>query len=80
MRTVALALSMLITGSLIGHLCGCRAEQAQTAAQAAAEGAYTAALLRCVDDARTLAESRACRARVNAEWGVVETTRKAGGR
>jgi hypothetical protein len=37
---------------------------------AQAEAAYTAELLRCVDQARTLAESRACRAEVNRRWGV----------
>lgn len=51
----------------------------QTAAQAAAEGAYGAALLKCVDDSRTLAESKACRARVDSEFGVVQTLRDAGG-
>ncbi len=43
-----------------------------TQAQVAAEGAYGAALLRCVDQATTLAESKECRARVNREWGVTE--------
>lgn len=38
----------------------------------AAESAYTGALLRCVDQAPTLQESRECRARVNLEWGIVE--------
>ena len=36
----------------------------------AAEGAYTAALLDCVDQAKTLAASKACRAKVNADWSV----------
>lgn len=49
---------------------GCK--QPQTQAQVAAEGAYGAALLRCVDKATTLAESKTCRAKVNAEWGVTE--------
>ena len=44
----------------------------------AAEGAYGAALLRCVDEARSLAESKSCRARVDAEWGVVQTGRDGG--
>mgnify|MGYP000951578727 CR=1 FL=1 len=51
----------------------------QTAAQAAAEGAYGAALLKCVDDSNTLAESKACRARVDAQFGVVQTFHDAGG-
>lgn len=41
--------------------------------EAGAEATYGAALLRCVDDARTLAESKACRAKVNESWGVKET-------
>ena len=36
----------------------------------AAEGAYTAALLDCVAQATTLAQSKACRARVRADWHV----------
>ncbi len=39
---------------------------------AASEAAYGAALIRCVDQARTLEESKTCRQRVNAMWGVVE--------
>lgn len=39
---------------------------------AAAEGAYTSALTRCVDKAATLAESKACRAEVNKAWGITE--------
>lgn len=49
------------------------------AGEAAAEGAYTGALLRCVDAAKTIDESRACRARVNAEWGIVEKAAADGG-
>lgn len=39
-------------------------------AAAGAEAAYGASLLRCVDEAKTLAESKACRAAVDARWGV----------
>ncbi len=39
---------------------------------AAAEGAYTADLTRCVDKSATLAESKACRAEVNKKWGITE--------
>ncbi len=35
---------------------------------AAAESAYTAEMLRCVDEASTLHESRECRKRVRARW------------
>jgi hypothetical protein len=34
------------------------------------ESTYTAALLRCVDKAQTLAESKACRSLVDAQFGV----------
>lgn len=37
---------------------------------AQAEALYTAEQLRCVDVATTLAESKACRAKVDARWGV----------
>lgn len=46
-------------------LCRCAAP-----AKTAAESAYGASLLRCVDEAKTLAESKACRAAVDARWGV----------
>lgn len=60
------------------HLCtGCSSPQ-PTAAQVAAEGAYGAALLKCVDDAKTLQESKACRARVDAEWGITQTAKDGG--
>lgn len=36
----------------------------------AAETAYGAQLLACVDQAATLAESKQCRAKVNAAWGI----------
>jgi hypothetical protein len=42
-------------------LCGCAASL---------EGSYTAALLRCVDKSETLAESKACRASVDAQYNV----------
>ena len=43
------------------------------AAQVAAESAYTAELVQCVDKSETLAESKACRALVDARWGVTQT-------
>lgn len=53
-------------------LVGCAKPVPLSQQQAAAEGVYGAALLKCVDDAKTLAESKACRARVNSEWGIVQ--------
>lgn len=74
---IPLTIGIFGWGCLVG---ACSREVPPTAAQAAAEGAYGAALLRCVDDAKTLAESKACRARVNAQWQIVETVAKDGGK
>lgn len=40
------------------------------ATQDAAEGAYTASLLDCVNKSSTLAESKACRAAIDVNWGI----------
>lgn len=40
-------------------------------AKVAAEAAYTEQLLDCVDKSETYVESRACRAQVNARWGLL---------
>jgi hypothetical protein len=69
----------LVAGAWLSALCvvtiDCRSEQAK---EASAEAAYTLELTRCVDKANTLAESKACRRRVNEQWGIVETVRDAG--
>ena len=49
-------------------------------ASATEEARYTTALLRCVDKSETLAESRACRERVDGDFGVTLTNRKDAGR
>jgi hypothetical protein len=49
---------------------GCSPYEMQT--PATAERAYTKALLTCVQQSKTQSESRACRARVNAEFRVCE--------
>lgn len=67
--TIPFALALFALGFLVNHCCGCTPKQLGATA---AESAYTADLLRCVDDARTLAESRACRQRVDATWGITE--------
>lgn len=77
--TVGMVLALFALGAIVSHCVGCGPRQ-PTAAQVAAEAAYGAALLQCVDQAKTLAESKACRARVDAEWGVVQTPSKDGGR
>lgn len=74
---LAAALCCFALACVVGHCVGCASRQ-PTAEQAAAEGAYGAALLKCVDDATTLAESKACRARVDAQWGVVQTGKDGG--
>lgn len=44
-------------------------------AKSAAEAAYGAELLRCVDKAETRAEAEECRADVETRWGVDSGTR-----
>jgi hypothetical protein len=39
---------------------------------ATTEATYTTALLRCVDKSETLAESKACRALVDSQFGVTK--------
>ena len=41
-----------------------------SAAHTTADAAYTAAKLDCVQKSQTLPESKACRAKVDAKWGV----------
>jgi hypothetical protein len=69
-KTIQFALSLFGAGCLFLH---CTTPQQPTAQQAAAEAAYGAALVLCVEQANTLAESKACRAEVNRKWGIVET-------
>lgn len=75
-RTVALVLCLYALGFTVTE--GCSTPPTKTQKEVAAEGAYGAELARCVDAAKTLAESKACRARVDAEWGVVQIRRDAG--
>ena len=48
-------------------------------ASIAAESAYTASLLRCVDKAETADEAHACRAKVDKDWGIVSIGRRDAG-
>ncbi len=66
--TLGLALTLFLGGIILGHCVGCHGAMSPSEAEAA----YTAQLLKCVDDARTLAESKACRQRVDAQWGITE--------
>ena len=67
-RSTGAVLLVLSGLACVASKCACTPPQ--TAEQAAAEGAYGAALVDCVERASTLAESKACRARVDAAWGV----------
>ena len=56
----------LFLAALVG---GCAKSQP---AKVAAEAAYTEQLLDCVDKSETYVESKACRAQVNARWGLLQ--------
>jgi len=45
-----------------------------SATHASADAAYTAQQLACVDSATTLAESKACRAKVDLKWGISDSS------
>lgn len=60
---------------MIRHLL---AALALTGCAATAEAAYTGALLRCVDKAETLAESRECRRHVDGDYGITVTSQDGG--
>lgn len=75
--TAGFAVGLFAIGCCTTHCSGCKPAQLGATA---AESAYTGELLRCVDNASTLAESRACRDDVNKRWGIVETASKDGGR
>lgn len=70
MRALQFAFALFAAGCLFLHCTP--PKPPPTAQQLAAEGAYTGDLLVCVEQAKTLAESKACRAEVNKRWGVVE--------
>lgn len=64
---------------MIGVLAAaCLGPHGPTKEQMAAEATYGSMLLSCVEEAKTLAESKACRARVDAAWGVTSTSRDGG--
>lgn len=65
-QTVAAAGFLLLALWLIGHCTGCGVLPGDSTSDA--ELAYRASLLRCVDRAATLAESKACRRRVDLEY------------
>ena len=73
--TLGMILALYALGFIVGHLTGCKPSQLGATA---AESAYTGELLRCVDNANTLAESRACRADVDLRWGIVSVGKDGG--
>jgi hypothetical protein len=55
------------------HAWGCsQPREPELPGYCASEHLYTLALLRCVDDAKTIEESRACRQDVNKACGITE--------
>lgn len=67
------ALGFLAVRLLAG--CASRAEGPTLPRFCTEEALYTAALLRCVDNAHTLAESQMCRQNVDYACGIRQTTR-----
>jgi hypothetical protein len=67
-HVVEVATAALIFGVLLAALgmCGCSSESKARAAEATYLGEH----LRCVEEADTLAESKACRRGVDARWHV----------
>ena len=73
-----LAAVTALAGITLALACGGLREP--TEADLAAGSKYAADHIACVELAKTLAESKACRERVRERWGVVEVTRSDGGR
>lgn len=76
MNQFALRQTVLALAAGITVAGGC---QACVTAKSAAEAEYRTALLRCVDDAATLQQSRDCRRHVDEDYGVTVTSRDGGG-
>lgn len=72
---IACGLALFALGFIVAHCDGCALFQEPAHA---AEAAYTGALLRCVDEAKSLAESKACRKRVDDEWKITQTATDGG--
>jgi hypothetical protein len=64
-ETLAAAIALVVMFAALGYCSGCAWLPGDDASDA--ELRYRAALLRCVDKATTLAESKACRKQVDAE-------------
>lgn len=67
------ALAVLFTALAVSASC-------DACSRRSAESAYTAALLRCVDEAKTLEQSRECRRFVDGNYGITVTVTDGGKR
>lgn len=80
-ETIVAGMVLVLIFGVMAHCMGCWPKASKpTPAQVAAEASYGAALLACVEEAKTLAESKACRAKVDAAWGVTQTATDGGAR
>jgi hypothetical protein len=77
-ETIVAGCLLVLLFGIVAHCAGCSPAAKPTPAQVAAEASYGAALLACVEQATTLAESKACRATVDAAWNVVQTGKDGG--
>lgn len=68
---------LLFWGAVAAVACTSRQPTPQEKS-AAAETTYTAEMLKCVDNAKTLEESRACRQRVREKWGTSDAGKDGG--
>jgi hypothetical protein len=66
-RTLAIA-RVWAALALIALVAACAGAATAQQKSAAADASYAADMLKCVDDATTLAESKACRAKVRSTW------------
>lgn len=75
-ETLAVSL-LLVVALIIATKCtGCG--PSQQAKEAAAEGAYAAEHLKCVDAYDTNEDINRCRSEVRRRWGIAETVRDGG--
>lgn len=76
---VAVLVFLAVIGYMVARLlagCAPRAEGPTLPRYCTEESLYTAALLRCVDKANTLAESQMCRQQVDYTCGIRQTVKK----
>lgn len=71
------AIVLFARGCVVVHCVGCG--PSEKAKAAAAEGAYLAEHMKCVEQFNTDPEINACRDAVRVRWGIVTKVRDAGG-